>query len=371
MVHNYSINSWNYFNPVNIIFGENALSQINNFLKDESNIFLITSPSFSKNGIVDKLSSLLSKKNLIIFDQITPNPTSDEIDDLFISSKNMNIDVVIALGGGSVIDTAKIFSYMYATKNSFPILELINSGHDFDQKKQVKLFAIPTTAGTGSEVTPYATIWDNKGKKKFSASGPSLFPNYAILDPILLSTLSYDNILYPALDSISHALESLWNRNSTQISISFALKALFLVEKNLISALSSEDIQAKSCLLEASNLSGLAISQTRTAIAHSISYPLTVNYGVPHGLAVSFTLVELLRLNYNFLSNLSPTENIFLKIEVLLSNLNLSKLILSYVNLEQVLNLSHEMNAKGRFENYIGDLPNGINGLLKSSLCLK
>ena len=369
MVHNYSINSWNYFNPVNIIFGENSLSQINNFLKNESNIFLITSPSFSKNGIVDKLSSLLSKKNLIIFDQITPNPTSDEIDNLFIYNKNKNIEVVIALGGGSVIDTAKIFSYMYAKKSNLSILELINSGHDFNHKKEVKLLVIPTTAGTGSEVTPFATIWDDKKKKKFSASGFSLFPDFAILDPFLLNTLSYNNILYPALDSISHALESLWNKNSTQISILFALKALFLAERNLNNALNSGDINAKSCLLEASNLSGLAISQTKTAIAHSISYPLTINYGVPHGLASSFTLVELLKINYNFLSNLSSGENIFLKIETLLSSLNLAKHILDYVNLDQILSLSNEMNAKDRLENYTGVLPSGINGLIKSSLC--
>jgi len=363
-----SISNWSFFNPTKIIYCESFIFEIDKLLNNSKSILLITSPSFSSNGTVKKISNLSGDRKIYIYDQIKPNPKIDEVEQLLFVNKEKKFDAVIALGGGSVIDTAKIFTYIQGSKKNYKLTDLIDTRHSFSDKINIKLFAIPTTAGTGSEVTPFATVWDGLARKKISISGDSLFPYCAILDPFLLETLNYDNLLYPALDTISHSLESLWNKNRTPLSTILAIKSLSLSEKNILNALAGNNQKSKAALLEASTLAGLAISQTKTAIAHSISYPLTINYQVPHGLASSFTLLELLKLNQNLLKSLGVADKTFLNIIFILNSLNFKDMMLKYLEFDQILSLSNEMISKGRFENYIGPLPDGIISLINNSL---
>lgn len=147
----------------------------------------------------------------------------------------------------------------------------------------------------GRRGDPFATVWDHTANKKYSVTGDRTFPDYAILDPQLTLSLPEDETLYTALDTISHALESLWNKNRTVISETYALRALVLANEALPALLTApEDLGQRERMQQASMLAGLAICTTRTAIAHAISYPMTLHYGVPHGLACSFTLPEIL-----------------------------------------------------------------------------
>jgi len=164
--------------------------------------------------------------------------------------------------------------------------------------RPLPLTAIPTTAGTGSEVTPFATIWDLSGEKKYSLSSPRLFARRALLDPKLTLTLPRDLTVVTGLDALSHALESLWNRCANPITRAYALRAAAIALETLPAlAIDLKNTELRTKMMEASLLAGLAISGSRTALAHSISYPITARYGMPHGLACSFTLPAILEFN--------------------------------------------------------------------------
>jgi alcohol dehydrogenase len=225
--------------------------------------------------------------------------------------------------------------------------ELLSVGH---AESKINLIAIPTTAGTGAEVTPFATVWERALGKKHSLHGVT--PTVALLDASLTITLPYEQTIYPALDTMSHALESLWNKHRTTESIKNAQDALFLLCDALpLVQQEPKNHEARKKLQFASMLAGLAIAQTRTALAHAMSYPLTANYGVPHGLACSFTLRAILReVDRNSLNlSLSLIE----RIEVLLTELCLDKALSHYVNWTQLSSLYKQPLHASRAGNFI------------------
>ena len=155
-----------------------------------------------------------------------------------------------------------------------------------------------TTAGTGSEVTPYATVWEHGERRKLSLTGTVVYPHSAFVDTELSASLPYHATLNTSLDAINQAAESIWNRNMTPISEMFAHRALQMGMSALPLLLNDlENLSLRDTMAEVSLLAGLAISQTRTSLCHAISYPLTAHFGVPHGLACAFTMPAVLRHN--------------------------------------------------------------------------
>lgn len=153
------------------------------------------------------------------------------------------------------------------------------------------LFAFPTTAGTSSELTQWATIWDSGARVKYSLSHPTLYPQMAAYDMSLFASLPREVLLHTTLDSLSHACEAIWNKNANPLSTNHALRAIELILAYLPRLLGDlRDCVARECLVRASIHAGLAFSNTQTALAHAISYPITMESGVPHGLACSFSL---------------------------------------------------------------------------------
>jgi alcohol dehydrogenase len=194
-------------------------------------------------------------------------------------------------------------------------------------------------------------VWDHEKQKKHSLSGDFLYPDLAILDANLTITLGKEDTLYPALDAISHALESLWNVNRTPVSRSFAFQALALINEALPLVIKEpQNLKARQHMQTASLLAGLAISQTRTAIAHAVSYPLTTTYGVPHGLACSFTLAKLISLNKDKLDISNPERDIISSSESLLTQFNLPEKVNNYVqqegNLKEIIQKINEDRAR-------------------------
>ena len=215
------------------------------------------------------------------------------------------------------------------------------------------LIAVPTTAGTGSEVTPFATIWDDIAKQKKSLFGVPVFPQQAVIDSSLLPTDGNEALIYPALDSVSHALESLWNRNRNQFSEIYAARSLEIANQILPRLKDGQvDDVVKEQLHTAAVMSGVSISVTRTAIAHSISYPLTSHFRVPHGLACSFTLPRLIDLH---LVN-APNEeygNLLLKTKKCLEPLDLNARLKYYTGNANILIYADEMLDPSRATNFI------------------
>ena len=284
---------WSYNNPVEICFGEGSFDSVTEVI-DGRPYCLVTydEPYFELLG--ERLISKAGQPHSII-NNISPNPDFNNLTESCkqFSHKASNNCVVVALGGGSVIDAAKVLA---ASNNGFnPVRHFLETGEDEDQLGSYPLIAIPTTAGTGSEVTQWATVWDTDAQKKYSLSRPALYPTHAIVDPELMLGLPRDLTISTGLDALSHALESLWNRNTNPVSANHAVFAATEIMAAL-PALSSDlqNIELRSRVARASLFAGLAFSNTKTALAHSVSYPITLRYNVPHGLACSFSLPMVL-----------------------------------------------------------------------------
>jgi alcohol dehydrogenase len=165
-------------------------------------------------------------------------------------------------------------------------------------ERSIPSIFLPTTHGTGSEVTMWGTVWDMRQKKKYSISHLDLYPNIAILDGNLTLSLPMDVSIMTTLDALSHSFESIWNKNANEKSTVYAIEAITSIIKNVDSLKQdSSDLNVRNNLIKASAIAGLAFSNTTTAAAHSISYPLTIRFGIPHGVASSLSLIPLLEIN--------------------------------------------------------------------------
>lgn len=346
--------SWTHFNPVKVLAGRGRFEELGKHL-EPGNWLLITTPGSTTRGLTARVREQLSSAHsLFVCDTITPNPELDELDRLTaVHAKDPNLTGIIGLGGGSALDAAKVLSVTLPSGQSRPLAAKFREGRENLWSENLPVVAIPTTAGTGAEVTPFATVWDRTDHKKYSVTGDPIFPHLAVLDPNLTLTLPEEETLYTALDATSHALESLWNKNRTPVSEAYAWQALELLISGLPNAISNlSDIEAREALHQASLLAGLAISQTRTALAHSISYPLTSHYGVPHGLACSFTLPTILKTHLlvdNVHKNRRSTMDRCLE---LLQQINLAAYLRRYVNEKEIVTLFLEMKHPERAGNF-------------------
>lgn len=276
---------FNYHNPVKIHFGVKWLETVENLaqrLKD-TKFLLITSQGFSKRGLSAQIQNVLAKQLVGVVDEIVPNPQIKHLQS--IKAKLCDFDAIIALGGGSVIDSAKFLS-----------VDSVFENDNFKIKSQPKkLFAFATTSGTSSELTHWATVWDNDAFVKHSLSDEILYPKEAFYDANLSLSLPRQTTIYTALDALSHSFESIWNNNANPISTHYALMAIEIILRDLVELSQNlHSLKLRSNLMLASIYAGLAFSNTQTALAHALSYPLTMRFGTPHGLACSFSLPLLL-----------------------------------------------------------------------------
>ena len=278
-------------------FGSGIINNLPEFVSGKA--VLVTTPGTTKRDISRKICKLLDSSLVALFDKVEPNPTFETIKAAYRELKQVKYDLVITIGGGSALDTAKAVAALIALDIDEALEKIVKEGvdipEDFDPKPVI---AIPTTAGTGSEVTMWATIWDREEKKKYSLSHPKLYPEIALLDPELTLSLPEKETIYSGLDALSHAMEAIWNKNHNPISDMFALKAIELIQKHLPRLRQDPgNVNLRTSLLRASLFAGLAFSNTKTALAHSISYPLTALFGLPHGLACALPLQHLLKFN--------------------------------------------------------------------------
>jgi len=279
-------------NPVKIIETNKWINICSSYLKELKvyNPLIITSNGHLKRI---KLQNIFPKET--IYSDVNSDPTIDSCQLAINFIKKKKFDGVIALGGGSVMDTAKAVKAAMSSR-IFDILQLLDMTNI--STSIIPSIFIPTTHGTGSEVTMWGTIWDNKNKKKFSISDKSLYPDIAILDGNLTLSLPIDISIITTMDALSHSFESIWNKNSNALSSKYAIEAITIILKNIeLLKQNPSDLNVRNNLLIASSKAGLAFSNTKTAAAHSISYPLTLNYNIPHGIASSLTLISLLKIN--------------------------------------------------------------------------
>ncbi|HKR12816.1 MAG TPA: phosphonoacetaldehyde reductase [Pyrinomonadaceae bacterium] len=248
-------------------------------------------------GFLDSLIAQFASCTVKVFDDIDPNPSIDSCQRASNFLSENRPKVVLALGGGSVIDAAKVANLAAGSARS--VYELLSHSGPQELSKLADTFiAVPTTAGTGSEVTPFATVWDFDEPKKHSLNSCLLQPTHAYLDARLTVSLSQSQTQATAGDALGHAMESIWSKSNLFHTQALAGQAIRLIVKTLPLVLRSpHSAEERQRMLWASLLAGMAISQTRTAAAHAISYPLTLYHGIPHGRAVAALLPHVLAAN--------------------------------------------------------------------------
>jgi phosphonate metabolism-associated iron-containing alcohol dehydrogenase len=286
----------NYFNPVQSVYGPGALSRLPELLAGRK-AALVTFPEARAIGLLPRLEQALQGHLACVIDQVRPNPDVAELAATWEQfwRDHRDVEVIVAIGGGSAIDTAKALMVGNESGSFQDLVAGLAGEKAFLPTRFKTLIAVPTTAGTGSEVTPWATIWDRERQKKYSLHLPQTWPTYAVIDPELMLSLPASVTLQSGLDALSHALEAIWNVNANPVSDTFAVAAVrdtLDVLPRLMRNLNSLDLRGRMAL--AALKAGMAFSNTKTALAHSISYEMTLRYGLPHGIACSFPLPMVL-----------------------------------------------------------------------------
>jgi alcohol dehydrogenase len=284
---------WRFRNPVDIRFGIGALGEFPALLAGRT-YALVTYPDAAFTELSARLEALAGRPAVTIND-VQANPDLSALIEQGKRLAGQPIEAIVALGGGSVIDTAKFLAASTAL-DAQTLAGALTNGTIPQDLAAAPIIAIPTTAGTGSEVTQWATVWDEASGRKLSLSHASLYPQVALVDPELALGKPAWLTVGTGLDALSHALESLWNRNANPVSAQFAASAARGILQTLPAlARAPRDLDLRVAMARAALFAGLAFSNTKTAIAHSISSPITLKYGVQHGIACSFTLPMILR----------------------------------------------------------------------------
>lgn len=285
---------WTQYNPVKVISGAGARFRLADLLP-AGQALLLTSAGMIRRGMTEWLDRCPQTGWTVR--TIGDNPDVDSLDALLAELRGTNFAAVVALGGGSVLDAGKALAALLPGQPQVTLNKLMRSARPPAlPAAALPLYCLPTTAGTGAEVTPFATIWDLRLQKKHSLTGEQLYARYALLDAELTCSLPWEVTLYGAMDTISHALETLWNRNATPVSGALAMEALHMaVEALPVVQRCAEASEGRERMQQASLLAGLAISQSRTALAHALSYGISLRFGIPHGFACSFSLPAIMR----------------------------------------------------------------------------
>ncbi len=291
-----------YYNPVEILFGIDSLKNISELavkIACNKKILIVTDKNLLKIlGISEKVHDYLEKDGFTIdiFEKEGYFSSIEIIDNGANLVRNKDYGLIIGIGGGSAMDTAKCMAIL--GKNPGSINLYLKEGKTLENHG-IPLIEVPTTSGTGSEVTRWATVWDlGEKQKKYSLSDPKMYANGAIVDPILVKSLPNKMSVITGLDALSQAIEAYWSKNHNPISDIYALQAIPIIFSNLQKIFDNpSDVETRKILAFGSLLSGLAFSNTKTTAVHSVSYPITLHFNVPHGLACALTLSQFLLFN--------------------------------------------------------------------------
>jgi len=241
-----------------------------------------------------------------IYDQVPPNSTIKTVEDCAALGRTQHCDLIIGLGGGSVLDTAKVANILMVKGG--PVAEHMGA-YLLGQTRLLPLFLIPTTAGTGSEVTKVAVIADPDHDVKLPFAETQFLPDLAILDPELTRSLPPKLTAMTGMDALTHAIEAYVDKEWSPASDGLALQAIRLIRDYLLRACAQpNDLQARGAMLAASCLAGIAFSHSMVGMVHGISHALGGVYHIPHGLANALVLPEV--MDYNLDSRLDRYADI-------------------------------------------------------------
>lgn len=283
-----------YFVPVRIVSGENCVRKYGEIMKPfGGQALIVTGQSSAKNGALEDAVFALNQngQKYVVYDSVPNNPTVKSVEEGAELARRIGADFIVAIGGGSPMDAAKAIAMLarqeakegiFAHKITEDVLPMIH---------------VPTTAGTGSEVTPYSIITNDEKQTKTSIAAPSLFPRIAFLDGKYMLELPQHTTVNTALDAISHAVEGMLSVRAGALSDMFARESLRIIFSEYEALRNGKyTLQSRQNLLYGATLAGMVIANTGTSPVHGMGYSLTYFHDVPHGRANGLLLPEFLKL---------------------------------------------------------------------------
>jgi len=284
-----------------ITFGAGSVQQLGQKLKNYGvqKILLVVDQGFAQKGPLAKVTEPLEKEGIkfAVFDRVEPEPRVETADECGSLAKKEKFDFIIGVGGGSAMDTAKAAAILATNEGRAKDYQGLNKVPRPGLPKGM----IPTTAGTGSEVTFTAVFINEAEKKKAGINSPYLFPEIAVLDPELTLSLPPAVTAYTGMDALAHAIESFTSLQANFLSEMFSLEAVRKIMKNLRSAVENgQDLNARSEMLMGSLLAGIGLANAGVTAVHSLSYPLGGSFRVPHGVGNGLLLPAVMEYNALF-----------------------------------------------------------------------
>ena len=320
-------------------------------------VFIITGKnSFFLSGAKEITNKVITSQECNFFFKKLKIPEINELKEIIFKIKKIKPNLILAIGGGAVIDYAKIASNIINTEN----LERNIQKNSCPIKKHTPLLVIPTTAGSGAEVTSNAVIYIKN--IKYSVQGKSLIPDYFLLIPELVMGLKKKIKSSAGFDAIAQGIESLLSKKSNKESVQYAIKSLKLSFPNYINFIKKPDLDNAQKMCLAANLSGKAISISKTTAPHAVSYPFTAHFGIHHGHAVSLTFNDFLKFNFNNIKYADCDFSLKKRYDILF---NLSKT--SNINELDLFieNLKQKANLESNFKKLNIDIKKSISLILK------
>lgn len=283
--------------PKNIIAGEHAIEQLAEIIaKDIRKIVIFTDKGILGAELVDLPKALIEQTGVdyTIISDIPAEPNYHEAQAMVDEFKKEQADFIIAIGGGSVMDVAKLASIL--ATDEYTVKDLLDD--PLLAKKQITSLMIPTTAGTGSEATPNSIVGVPEKELKIGIVNPEMIADYVILDSRMIKKLPKPIAAATGVDALCHAIECFTSAKANPISNTFALEALDLIMNNIIEACTnSEALEAKSRMLLGSFYAGVAITSSGTTAVHALSYPLGGKYHIAHGVSNAMLLTPVMKFN--------------------------------------------------------------------------
>ncbi|UFT98779.1 iron-containing alcohol dehydrogenase [Radiobacillus kanasensis] len=293
----------NFQSAHQIIYGNDSLQSIDEYFyvfDDVRRVLIVTIDRFDKE--IETIRTQLGNRNIVVdlLTGVEPEPTISHIHDLFNQIKNKKYDVLIGMGGGSVLDATKVLSVMLT--NDTPLEDMV--GTELIPNRGVPMVLIPTTSGTGSEVTPNAIVTFPDQELKIGIVSRYFMADLVLLDPMLTISVPPQVTAATGMDAFTHSFESYISNKSNPISDMFAMESMRLISRSILRAYrDGSDLEARQDMLLGSTYGGMALTSAGTAAVHALAYPLGGKFHISHGEANSMLLPHVTRFNLDQIEN--------------------------------------------------------------------
>ena len=282
--------------PRTVYSGKNALDNLKNAVKGATKVAIFTDKGILSTGLVDLPLAKLKEIGMetVIISDLPPEPTYAQVQKLVDEFRASGCDFIVAVGGGSAMDTAKLASLL--ATDSYTVKDLLDN--PLLAVKTVRTCLIPTTAGTGSEATPNAIVAVPEKELKVGIVNPSMIPDFVILDAEMIRKLPRKIAAATGVDAMAHAIECFTSNKANPFSDFFALEAFDIIMNNIVAACDDPDaLDAKNQMQIAAFYAGVAITCSGTTAVHALSYPLGGKYHVAHGVSNAMLLGPVMKFN--------------------------------------------------------------------------